>query len=318
MDLSKFHVISVISNPYLYESRFRLHPIFAEDILRKGAKLWTLELAAGARIHRVTDPDKLEHIQLSASALPGDVWHKENMINLAIHHLSREHLDWRYVAWIDADCKFEQGFLDRTAEKLQTWDVVQMWSDAIDYGPEGETLNHHVSFMAHYWYPDKYPVKQKRSDYYGAQGHPGFAWAARREALNKLGGLIDWGVLGSADRHMAGALIGRVMDTVHGDVHPNYKKWLATWQARAERHINRNVGFVPGTIRHLWHGRKADRGYSSRWKILVKHQFDPDTDIKRDVSGLWQLVSENPRQRRLRDDIRKYFMARKEDATTTD
>jgi hypothetical protein len=40
--------------------------------------------------------------------------------------------------------------------------------------------------------------------------------------------------------------------------------------------------------------------------------------LKKDVSGLWQLVSETPRQLQLRDDIRKYFRARREDASTVD
>lgn len=320
MDLSKFHVIAVVSNPVRYESRYSLFKKFEEDVIRKGAQLWVIEMQTGARFHRISSDTKADHVQLWSSALPGELWHKENLINLGIHHLTREFPDWRYVAWVDADVRFEQGFLQETQEALQHWDVVQMFSDAVDLGPQGEMLSHHSGFMANYWFPERFPVKAKKpNDYYGAsgQGHPGFAWAARRDALNKLGNLIDWGVLGSADRHMACALIGRVMDSCHGDMHPSYKKWLKIWQDRAERHIRRNAGFVTGTIRHDWHGRKADRGYASRWRVLVKHQFNPDTDIKRDVGGVWQLVSETPRQINLRDDMRRYFRARREDATTT-
>lgn len=313
MDLSKFHVISVVSNPILYQSRYDLHGKFAANIQRKGATLWTLEMATGARFHRVTEAGSQVNIQLWNSAIPGELWHKENLINTAIQHLTRTLPDWRYVAWVDADVMFEENFIEKTANALQHWDLVQMWSHAIDYGPNEETIKVHESYMYCYW-TGKEPAS---SNGYTRGGHPGFAWAARRDALNKLGGLIDFGALGSGDRHMATALVGRVKESVHGDMHPTYHRWLEIWQQRAEVHLRRNIGYVPGTIRHLWHGRKADRGYSSRWRILVDHQFNPETDLKRDVSGLWQLVSETPRQTRLRDEIRRYFRARKEDATTT-
>lgn len=319
MNLDKFHVIAVISNPVGYQSRYNLYETFQEDVQRKGAKLWTVEMQTGARPHRITAPNTNEHIQLWSSAVPGEFWHKENLINAGIQHLTRHAPDWRYVAWVDADVKFEAGALEKTVQALQHWDVVQMWSHAIDFGPDGEIIGKIAqSFMYCHWHQ----IEVKNASGYLGGGHPGFAWAARRDALNKLGTsisgpLIDFAALGSGDRHMACALIGKVGESHHGRVHPNYKKWLRQWQDQAERNIKRNVGYVSNTIRHLWHGRKADRGYSSRWKILVNHQYDPETDIAKDVSGLWRLVVNEPRQMRLRDDIRRYFRSRREDATTT-
>lgn len=327
MNLDKFHVIAVVSNPYRYQSRYNLYKKFQDDCLRKmkeecdtaGTQLWTLEVAQGARLHHVTSKENTQNFQLWTSSITGDIWLKENMINQAIQHMTRVCPDWRYVAWIDADVKFEEGFLKETWQALQHWDVVQMWSHAIDldsaesWGAAFSGVSNpttHMSYMYCYW--KGIDVKSKSG--YSEGGHPGFAWAARRDALNKLGGLIDVAVLGSADRHMAGALVGRAKQTYHGDVHPNYKRFINAWEHRAETHIKKNVGFVGGLIRHMWHGKKADRGYSTRWQILVKHQYNPDTDIKRDVSGLYQLVSDSPRQIALRDDIRKYFIARNEDS----
>ncbi len=317
MDFTGFHIIAVVSNPIDYQSRYNLYNVFADDIVKKGAQLWTVEMQTGARPHRVTtsELERVNHIQLWSSAIPGELWHKENLINEGIKHLTRECPDWRYVAWVDADIKFEAGALEKTVQALQHWDVVQMWSHAIDFCPDGGVLANrvHLSYMYCHWKG----IQQPGGTSYTQGGHPGFAWAIRRESLNRLGGLIDWGVLGSADRHMACAFLGRVKDSVHGDVHESYHKALRIWEERSERHIRRNVGYVSNTIRHMWHGRKADRGYASRWQILVKHQFNPETDLKKDVSGLWQLVSESPRQMELRDAIRKYFRARREDATTT-
>lgn len=38
--------------------------------------------------------------------------------------------------------------------------------------------------------------------------HSGLAWAARRKAFDKFGGLIDNAILGSADRNMAAGFFG--------------------------------------------------------------------------------------------------------------
>lgn len=312
LDLSKFHVVTIISNPVRYRSRWELYKVFEEDLKRKGGTLWTVEMQTGARRHQITAPDNPHHLQLWNSAIPGELWHKENMLNIAVAHLTNRYPDWRYVAWIDADIKFEPGIMEETVHTLQHWDCVQMWSHAIDLGPNQELMNSQMSFMYAYWNG----IEVNNSGYMHG-GHPGYAWAIRRESLNRVGGLIDFAALGSADRHMACALIGRVEDSCHGDMHPIYRKWLQVWQERAEREIKRNVGYVPGTIRHLWHGKKKDRGYSSRWKILVENQFNPETDIKKDVSGLWQLVVDSPRQMRMRDEFRKYFRARREDSIDT-
>lgn len=320
MDLSKFHVLCVISNPFRYQSRYKLYDIFQEDIIRKGAKLWTVEMQTGARVHKVTDYEKAEHLQVSKTALSGSLWDKESLINVGISHIIKTEPDARYIAWIDADVKFEPGMLNEAANALQHWDVIQLWSHAVDLGPKNEIVGKiQNSFMYCHW--NKIEVKSQNG--YTQGGHSGYAWAARRDALNKMGvslsngPLIDFGALGSADRHMSCGLVGKMEWSYHGDVHPNYKKWLHRWQDQVEKTIKRNVGYIPQTIRHCFHGRKADRGYGSRWKILVNHQFDPESDLRRDVSGLWVLNSDTPRQIAMRDDFRRYFMSRNEDSIDT-
>lgn len=317
MDLSKFHVLCVVSNPMRYASRWRLQEIFEEDIIRKGANLWVTEMQIGDRVHKVTNFEETQHLQLSKTALSGTLWDKESLINRAITEIIAQCPDARYFAWIDADVKFEPGMIVEAQHALQHFDIIQLWSHSIDLGPSQQTVGKvQQSFMYCYWHN----IEVNSQNGYTQGGHPGFAWAARRDALNKIGvsldagPLISFGALGSADRHICCALVGRVDWSYHGDVHGNYKKWLHKWQERAEKNIKRNVSYLPQTIRHMWHGRKADRGYSSRWKLLVKHQFDPETDIRRDSSGLWVLTSDSPRQIRMRDDFRRYFQSRNEDS----
>ena len=143
--------------------------------------------------------------------------------------------------------------------------------------------------------------------------HPGYAWAVRRDAYVALGGLMDFCVLGSADRHMAMGLVGKGGLSVHRKVGEAYRKRVLAWQERAEAHVRRNVNYVPGLITHWWHGKKRDRRYVERWQILAEHGFDPDLDLRRDWSqhGLLELGTRSPG---LRDGIRKYLRARNEDS----
>ena len=122
-------------------------------------------------------------------------------------------------------------------------------------------------------------------------------------------------ILGAGDRHMAHALIGTVKKTIHSKLSQAYAQDLIMWESRAEKHIKRNVGYVPGLLLHHWHGKKRDRRYADRWKIIINNNYDPRLDLKEDWQGLWQLTDRNFK---LRDEIRAYFRARNEDSIDLD
>lgn len=71
------------------------------------------------------------------------------------------------------------------------------------------------------------------------------------------------------------------------------------------------LGYCPGVIRHYFHGSKKNRGYSTRWQILVKHQYSPYKHITFNSDGLLIPTKECPQE--LLKDIHDYFWARNED-----
>ena len=306
------YVVTCITNPMRFWSRYELYHEFEKRITDSGAILYTIEAAYGERQHAVTCTDNPRHIQLR---MKDELWHKENLLNLAIQRLPA---DWKYVAWIDADIQFARpDWATETLQQLQRYDVLQLFREAIDLGPEYQTLKRHFGYV---WsYQNGVPRKEdKQGQYcYTAKGrggnyfHPGFAWAARRSALDALGGLLDVSVLGSADNQMANAFYGMVDKVTHRNVSKGYMEQLLLWQDRATRYIRENIGYLDGTIVHFWHGKKRDRRYIDRWKILVDEQYDPEFDLKRDTQGLWQLTD---RSVGLRDKIRGYFKGRNEDS----
>jgi hypothetical protein len=319
-----FHVVTMVSNSARYASRYRLYREFADRMEAAGVKLWTAEVAFGDRPFEVTDPNNFHHLQLRSE---NELWLKERALNLVIQRVTEQYPDWKYVAWIDADLDWlgqavygglshvsgepltgVRQWLKETWHALQQCHWVQMFQNAVDMGPRGEIIQTHTGFAYSYRHGEKF-----RPGYTG--WHPGYAWACTRFAYESVGGLIDWAILGAGDHHMAGALTGQVEKTANIALSEPYIRKLLEWQALAERYTRRDIGYVPGTIRHFWHGRKKDRRYWDRWKIITECQFDPDKDIRNDAYGLLQIIDHGDmRSIQLRDRVRDYFYMRHEDS----
>jgi hypothetical protein len=308
------YVVTPIFNPIRWRSRWRLYEDFKKMCADAGALLYTIEVAFGERDFAITDVDNPRHIQCRTRS---ELWLKENAINVAV---SRLPADWKYVAWVDADVLFaRQDWANETLHQLQHYSIVQMWSHFQDLTPEHEVIGTARSFVECYLngyqsavvsgrQPPSYtgPNKPNR----GYPGATGLAWAMRRDTWDHLGGLIDYSILGACDWYMAHALVGALGDVAKKDWTPAHLNKMLVWQQRAERYVMRNVGVVKGLALHYWHGPKSLRRYHTRDSILVKNNFDPDLDLKRDWQGLYQLTDRNSR---LRDDLRWYFRQRNED-----
>lgn len=305
-----------------YESRYRLYREFEKELRHQTIphRLWTIELIHGKHSPKITSALNPYHVQIWSSALQGVLWYKENLLNILMNHVFNRQPDARYIGWVDADFKFEHDAFEKTVHSLQHFDIVQMWSHLINLCPRGGILNGAVGISFMFAYVNGID-SQNTSAYEQGCGSPGGAWAARREALNRIGTglgspLIDWNIVGGGDRSFAAALIGKIDWQINPKYTEAYKESMYIFQDTALREIKKNVGYVDNTVRHLWHGRSRDRGYDSRWKILIDYKFNPLTDLAKDVSGTLRLIVGNDRQIGLRDALRKYFRSREEDANT--
>lgn len=307
------YVIAVISNPVRYKSRYKLYNDFAKHVQDAGAVLVTVEAAYGDRPHEVTTSTNPLHIQVRVE---DELWHKENMINLGISRLPS---DWEYVAWIDADVVFTRpDWVQETIHQLQHYDVVQMFSETIDIDDTYHIVNKNGSYrtkgMVYNYIHNDVDIVDA---YHKHTGHCGYAWAATRFAIETVDLLLDFAILGSADFHMACAFLSDIEISINHQFSDEYKKALRQWGKRAKK-LRHNVGYVEGLLVHNWHGKKSSRGYQTRWKVLVEHQYDPTKDIRKDWQGMLYLVDhEDDRSYKLRNDLRKYFRSRNEDEPNT-
>lgn len=305
----QLYIITPVFNPRNFTSRIKLYKQFAKYVEQCGAILITVEVAFGDRDFQVTDELNPNHVQLRS---PHEMWHKERAINIGIQHLIRLHPEVKKVAWIDADVAFTNPhWIEDTLKALDHYHVVQMFSQATSLSPTHEILWSHESAFKH-WRKRKPPVCE--GDYPLSElggGHPGLAWAATIDILNKLGGLMDTCIHGSGDSHMANAL--------RGDVHAYYLKrkpsdafvtMLNNWQALCDKYVKRNVGVIDGTCNHYWHGNYDNRGYNVRWDIICHHEFDPYQDIYQAMNGLYQFTGNKPD---FEQDLRLSMISRNDD-----
>lgn len=340
------YCIMPIFNPQRWRRRWLLYDVVARDIKAAGGIVVTIEASFGDR-HPALDEGVTQHgtvIHQTAPEKPGEfhkthgeanhlyikvqtdseLWLKENLINIAVTRVIQERPDAEVFAWIDADVRWANyKWLSEIVHKLQHFDFIQLFSHAQDLDPNFHPLDTHLGFAYCYVNGIEHRPKQPWRYYAPARKgrprehlwHPGFAWAARRDALDKVGGLMDFAILGAADNHMAHALIGEGASSVHPGMHPAYLKRVMEWQWRADHEIRQNIGYIDGLLLHYWHGKKKDRQYWDRWRVPVDNQYDPDIDIKYSSQGVLQLADRHePRSIALRDQLRAYAKSRNEDS----
>ena len=323
IDKEQVYVISPISNPIRYSRRWELYQQFQRHMHDVEAKLLAVELSYGDRFPQILPQYDVNDPRALLLTTREELWHKENLINLGIQTLTQIDPGWKYVCWVDSDVHFQRhDIIEETAHQLQHYDIVQMFSHAIDMDPQMRPIKVHAGFIYQYFQNNhRQPQGVGLGGYYGADKgvfwHPGYAWAARRSAMDQIQ-LMDKAILGAGDHHMALALIGYGERSIPKGVSKGYRNMVMEWQEQAAC-LKKNVGYVPGTITHYWHGSKERRKYIERWKVLIDSQFDPAADLSREPSGVYRLnMNKGERSIRLRDQIRAYFRQRSEDSIDYD
>lgn len=302
------YMVTCVFSPSQFKSRYNRYNQFAAYIATfPNVRLYTVELTIKDQPFTVTDPNNPFHLQLRAFH---PLWYKENILNILIKSLPPEA---KKIAVVDGDVQWdEDDWAEKTLRALDEYPVVQMlatWQNLDE--------NDKPTMPAARGFAQRY-VKGTQKE--GDNGFTGLAWAWRRDELEQLGGLIDVGILGSGDYFMANALIGKnrsdagVIDVVaepdlqHFVVHLD--EALAPWIAKAEKVIKRNIGYVDLHIRHFFHGKKSDRGYNWRYRILVKYDFRAKRNLRYNEHGIIMLIGmPDP----FYVDVQGYFDSRNED-----
>jgi len=297
-------VITSYFNPCGYQSRRRNYGVFRR---RLQAPLVTVELSFDGEFQ--LQPDEAD---IMVRVRGGDViWQKERMLNVALAHLPGE---CEMVAWIDCDVFFaDDRWPAKAREALGRHSAIQLYSTLLDVTDEAGASSPSASWRS---------VMNTLSD--GGIGFDslvsmkprsggsrfGMAWVARRDWLDRHG-FYDACVIGGGDRAMAAALFGSIQELCDFQLMNKPRaEHYQDWATQLYQTVRGNVGFIEGTLYHLWHGEFGNRYYKERHLELSKFDFDPTTDLALDAGGAWRWNSRKPEMHRF---VREYFFSRQED-----
>ena len=307
LQAEQLHVVTARFNPLRWATPDKHFRDWVGHILESGAKLTVVEVQYGKRPF-TCDMPHVHHVGLRSDSW---AWSKECALNEGIRRVP----DADYIAWGDADVWHRKpGWAAEVVEHLQHYRILQTWSRALDLGPHDELIGVHQSFCGQYMVGAPLVASGKNfwkfDGGYAEYPHSGYFWACRRELLDWTGGLFELAGMGSADHHMALALVGHVDKSWPAETSASYRNHLLRWQDRARRYVNGRICALPGIIEHRFHGAKQNRGYLGRWDMFVRHGFDPDTDLKRNSYGVLEWAGNKPELEREWD---LYLRSRRED-----
>ena len=319
--MEKLYVVTPLFNPLGYKSRHKLYNNFEKHMLKtKNIVLCTVECVFKGNTPTVRKQGK-NHIVVTVESLD-KFWFKENLINIGVSRLPKEA---KYICWIDADLKFpDPNWASNTIELLKKYPVIQMFSEVDYIDHDGITIVRKVPSLMDGWLNGAYILNNGKrcsnpkvlgdsNKKYGWHGAPGGAWAYRKEIFEKIGGLVDFGIVGSGDSYSAFGMLGIVCSSVLSNsfkYNPDYVKAVKDWVDNAFKVVDGNIGVLDCIIYHNYHGETKDRQYWERNEILCKNQFSPKGDLYKNHQGLNQFIQGKPE---LEADIIKYFENRKED-----
>jgi len=263
--------------------------------------LYIVELIYDNQGFQITEANNPKHLQLKTK-IP--IWSKENMLNLGLEKLLPR--DWKAAATIDMDIEFESPSWALDALKVLNNPeptVAQLHSHLLDMNKEENPMTIFQSFCYQQYLKKTYGLTANQQSY----EHPGMNLALNRIAFDKMQSLYELSILGSGDYNLMLSFIGKADITINKQL-VEYHKSLIEYQSHIK---NFKITFVPGVIKHFFHGSKINRKYVERNTILLEHNYNPYKHVMRDKQGILIPTPECPQK--LLDDIMTYFKERNED-----
>jgi len=301
--------IAVYFNPASYQQKKNNWKRFRRSSKEQGLFLIAVELLFGNNTEELTegtDCDAL--IQIRSNSGDSKLWQKERLLNVGLSAVTETICS--NIAWLDGEVLLtNHNWVKETVSSLQIYPVVQVFSYAIKLPKNVMWLNPYstrisnakvegvrTTGIAHI-----VAVKGIRVMVKGDHlGHTGYGWAGRTSLFKNLT-FYDYAVVGGADTLMAHAFYENYYKSKPGRNVPAYylTRFKGTagpqvahfhiWAKRAFELIGGKVGFISGTLSHIWHGSNSDRIYESRHRFL--RDLDPAIVLSKETCNIIYLSS---------------------------
>jgi len=298
-------VVTSYFNPSQYRSKARNYARFMDGMREANVPVRTIECCFGYQPFALPSSDSVFQVR-SRDIL----WQKERLLNLLLPQLPGE---CTKIAWIDADVVFENpAWAVETSRALDSFAVVQPYGTVVRL-PQGHDEDRGEgdrweSFCA---MCSRQPGLMRAGNFH-YHGHTGFAWAARRDLLQRHG-FYDVCMTGSGDHLMAHGFCGdwtsECLNKMMGS-NLRYRAHFHRWARGISENVRNRISYVPGKLLHLWHGELEERRYHENNLALQSFNFDPEVDLRMAKNGCWEWSDP---QRGLREWAINLFNSRNED-----
>ena len=295
-------------NPARYKNRIENYHLFRRHL---SVPLVTVELSFDGQFQlRQGDANVLVQIH------GGDVmWQKERLLNIAVQSLPAA---CDRIAWVDCDVVFgNESWPQHASRALEDFALVHLFHERHDlprqFNPdELRSWNRRPTSQS---VVSKIAAGQATPEDLFMADAPlqrcstaGLAWASRREVLERHG-FYDACILGTGDRVILCAALGKFDYGIQAALmNAARAEHYLFWARRYFQTVRGSVGYIHGSLFHLWHGNIKDRRYEERHRGL--EHFDPHTDIALDETGCWRW---NSNKLEMHAFVRRYFELRDED-----
>lgn len=304
--MSEFWAITVYFNPAKFKSLLSNYLLFSENLRQQNVKLLTVECAFNDDEFQIPLGENVHRLRSNSI-----MWQKERLINYGVSVLPPE---CKYFGWLDCDVIFSNpDWAKMAVEKLQKAHIIQLFKKVFYLPPGHKTFDGHSRIMAIQgvvWQKiihKNWLERRRRKEL--PFSVPGFAWGARRDVFEDIGGIYDRNIVGSGDTF----LVDCYFDSwdIHGfaaKFTDHMKRDMLEWYSLLKKK-QPILDYLPIDIYHLWHGSLKNRQYMDRHDIILKYDYDPRTDIilKNNVYE-W-----NSDKYGMHQDILAYFHSRQED-----
>ena len=286
--------VTVYDNPTKSAARTENYVDFAASLRRQKVPLLTVAISDSAHQPALQGGDV---IQLYA---PDRMWHQVAAVNVAYRLLKGR---CEAIAWLDADIVFNNDdWVSRTLKTLKRYQVTQPWT-TVRYAPPRD-----AGVVSDWPATDKACAASSIAEH--SQTHPGYAWAARMEFVEQVGGLFDACIGGTNDRALLAAFAGTSSPLLFHGMSTGLVDAIKAYCQRVNTVTSGEcvIGATAGEITHLYHGNKKQRKYVDRHRVMSQHGFDPVKHLQRQLNGLWGWSCAAPRE--LQTALRDYFIQR--------
>lgn len=310
-DADGLWVITSYFNPLRYKRRLLNFKIFRE---RLNAPLVAVELAYGGSDFELREKDAEILVHLRSDTV---LWQKERLLNVALQALPKSCCK---IAWLDCDIIFSACDWAKPASLLlDHFSMVQLfkrvyylsprWTPAEDCATEVEFTRPSAAFSISSGSSAASCIGHSLDTRIGTSAS-GFAWAARRELLDRHG-FFDASIVGGGDRAMACAAYHCFDELIKRHyMNKRQQDRYLSWAKPFYESVRAEIGYLDCGLFHLWHGDVLNRKTRGRHERLQQFQFDPFTDIAIDTNGCWRWNTNKPKMHAY---ISEYFSSRRED-----